>query len=257
MFARTFDPTNRLVAAELERRWNVALRAQTEVEEELEALRKVRPAYLSEEQRRILLGMGADLRRLWEHPQSQPEWKKRIARTVMTEIVVTADGADVQLLMHWRGGDHTQLRFGKVRTGQHRFVTNTSTVELVRGLARLQPDAMIASILNRIGHRTAHSERWSARSVCSLRHRHGIDVYVLGEWHSRAELTLDEAAAILQVNATTVVRWIRAGRLPALQICAHAPWVLRQRDIESFKAGAAQTASSHAADTKQLALIIQ
>jgi DNA invertase Pin-like site-specific DNA recombinase len=251
------DATNRLVAAELERRWNVALRAQTEVEEELEALRKERPAYLSEEKRRTLLGMGADLRRLWEHPQSQPEWKKRIARTVMTEIVVTTDGANVQLLMHWRGGDHTQLRFGKVRSGQHRFVTNTGTVELVRGLARLQPDGMIASILNRIGHYTAHGERWSARSICSLRHRHAIDVYVLGEWRSRAELTLDEVAAMLKVNATTVVKWIRAGRLLATQICPHAPWVLRQSDVESFKAGLVQTASSRAVNTKQLALKIQ
>jgi excisionase family DNA binding protein len=251
------DATNRLVAAELERRWNAALRAQTDVEEELETLRKERPAYLSEEQRRTLLGMGADLRRLWEHPHSQPEWKKRIARTVMTEILVTADGADVQLLLHWRGGDHTKLRFGKVRPGQHRFVTNTDTVELVRGLARLQPDAMIASILNRIGHRTAHGERWSARSICSLRHRHAIDVYVLGEWRSRGELTLDEAAAMLKVNATTVVKWIHAGRLLATQICPHAPWVLRQSDIENFKAGLAQTASNQRVNTKQLALKIQ
>ena len=229
------DSSNRLVAAELERRWNAALRAQTDLEEELETLRKERPAGLSEEQRRTLLGLGADLRRLWEHPQSQPEWRKRIVRTVMTEILVTADGADVQLLLHWRGGDHTQLRFGKVRRGQHRFVTNTGTVELVRGLARLQPDAMIASILNRIGHRTAHGERWSARSICWLRHRHAIDVYVLGEWRSRAELTLDEAAAILKVNATTVVKWIHAGRLPATQICPTRPGCCGKVDIENFK----------------------
>jgi excisionase family DNA binding protein len=159
--------------------------------------------------------------------------------------------------VHWRGGDHTQLRFEKVRRGQHRFVTNTDTVELVRGLARLQPDAMIASILNRIGHRTAHGERWSARSVCSLRHRHAIDVYILGEGRSRAELTLDETAAMLKVNATTVMKWIRTGRLPATQLCPHAPWVLRQSDVERFKASCAQSASSRAANTEQLALTIQ
>ena len=251
------DATNRLVAAELERRWNAALRAQTDLEEDLETLRRERPAGLSEEQRRTLLGLGADLRRLWEHPQSQPEWKKRIVRTLMSEIVVSTDGAEMQLLVHWRGGDHTQLRFEKVRRGQHRFVTNTDTVELVRGLARLQPDAMIASILNRIGHRTAHGERWSARSVCSLRHRHAIDVYILGEGRSRAELTLDETAAMLKVNATTVMKWIRTGRLPATQLCPHAPWVLRQSDVERFKASCAQSASSRAANTEQLALTIQ
>jgi DNA invertase Pin-like site-specific DNA recombinase len=84
------DATNRLVAAELERRWNVALKTQAQLEEELEALRQERPNGISEPQRQSLLALGADLRRLWEHPQSSPEWKKRIVRTVLTEIVVTA-----------------------------------------------------------------------------------------------------------------------------------------------------------------------
>lgn len=250
------DATNRLVAAELERRWNAALRAQAQREEELEALRQERPQCLSQQQQQMLLALGADLRRLWEHPQSPPEWKKRILRTVLTEIVVTADGSAVQMLLHWRGGDHTQLRFEKVRSGQHRFVTDANTVELVRGLARLQPDAMIASILNRIGHRTAHGERWTARSVCSLRHRHAIDVHAAGEWHQRAEVTLEEAAAMLKVNPTTVIKWIRSGRLHATQLCPHAPWVLRQADVESLRATLARAPSSHAANAAQLALDI-
>lgn len=250
------DPANRLVAGELERRWNAALRAQVTLEEEFEALRQERTQGVSEEQRRTLLALGADLRRLWEHPQSRPEWKKRIVRAVLTEIVVTADGAEVQLLLHWRGGDHTQLRFAKVRIGQHRFATDTNAIELVRGLARQQPDAMIASILNRNGSRTAHGERWTARSVCSLRHRHAIDVFVAGEWHSRGERTIDEAATFLQVTPTTVIKWIRAGRLAARQLCAIAPWALRESDLESFKTTLAQTPSSRPANTAQLALEI-
>lgn len=108
---------------------------------------------------------------------------------MLPEIVVTAEAGEVRLLLHWRGGEHTQLRFEKVRVGQHRIVTDANTVELLRGLARLQPDAMIASIpiLNRLGHRTAHGERWTARSVCSLRHRQAIDVYAAGEWRQRGK----------------------------------------------------------------------
>jgi excisionase family DNA binding protein len=192
-----------------------------------------------------------------EHPQSSPELKKRILRTVLTEIVVTANGSEVQLLLHWRGGDHTQLRFEKVRCAQHRFVTDANTIDLVRGLARLQPDAMIASILNRIGNRTAHGERWTARSICSLRHRHGIDVHAAGEWRRRAEMTLEEAAAMLKVNATTVLKWIRGGRLHATQLCPNAPWVLRQSDVEDLHARLAHAPPSDTADAVQLALHIQ
>jgi excisionase family DNA binding protein len=251
------DATNRLVAAELERRWNVALRVQTDLEEELDALRKARPQCISEEQRRALLSLGGDLRRLWEHPQSPPEYKKRILRAVLSEIIVTATESEVQLLMHWKGGDHTQLRFEKVRVGQHRFFANTNTVELVRGLARLQPDGMIASILNRNGDRTPHGERWTARSICSLRNRHEIKVYVAGEWSSRAELTLEEAATMLKVNSTTVIKWIRGGRLPATQLCPHAPWVLSKPDVESFKARQTDKLSSDRENAAQLGLKLQ
>lgn len=247
------DPTNRLVAAELERRWNGALEVQSTLEEELEALRKQRPPSLSEEQERELLVLGRDVRRVWEHPRSQPQWKKRILRALIDEVLVSTDGSEIRLLVHWRGGEHTQLRLQKVRTGQHRFVTDTDTVELVRGLARLQPDAMIASIVNRIGRRTAHGDRWSARSICSLRHRHDITVHAAGEWRSRGDMTVDEAAAMLNVNAKTVLNWIRARRLPASQLCPHAPWVLKQSAVEEI---AVTMLPTHAVNA-QLALTIQ
>ncbi len=251
------DASNRLVAAELERRWNAALQAQVALEGELESLRQTRRIGISKEQEHTLLALGADLRRLWHHPQSPPEFKKRILRTVLIEIVATADGAEVQLLVHWRGGDHTALRFEKVRTGQHRFITETNTVELVRGLARLQPDAMIASILNRNGHRTPHEERWTTRSICSLRNRHDIPVYVSTEWRQRSELTLDEAAAILNVTETTVRHWIRSGQLPASQLCPNAPWVLKQIDVETFKLHRATNLSRYNENEAQLGLKLQ
>jgi len=54
----TVDPDNRLVAGELERRWNAALAAVRALEEELEALLRQRPATLSAEERKRLLQMG-------------------------------------------------------------------------------------------------------------------------------------------------------------------------------------------------------
>ena len=236
------------------RRWNAALKTQTDLEQELEELRKARSHVISEQQQRTILALGADLQRLWEHPQSQPEFKKRIIRTLLMEVVVTAEGAGVRLLLHWRGGDHTQLYFEKVGAGHNRFITDRNTVELIRGLARLQPDGMIASILNRNADRTPHGERWTARSICSLRNRHAINVYVSGEWHSRSEMTVEEAAKMLNVTETAILKRIRSGRLPATQICPNAPWVLRQSDVESFKAPSTQNPSTYPENTAQLAL---
>src|SRR5467141_2657150 len=71
-------PANRLVAAELERRWNQALTAEAQLEAELASLRQVRERPLSDGQKRELLDFARDLPRLWDDPHSSPEHKKRL-----------------------------------------------------------------------------------------------------------------------------------------------------------------------------------
>jgi hypothetical protein len=84
-----------------------------------------------------------------------PEFKKRILRTVFKKIMATPAGDTIHLVLHWQGGDHTELTLQKTRIGHTRYVTDTDTIELIRSLARIQPDPMIASVLNRMGRRTA------------------------------------------------------------------------------------------------------
>ena len=159
-------------------------------------------------------------------------------------------------MLHWQGGDHTELTLQKTRTGQHRYVTDTDTIELIRSLARIQPDPMIASILNRMGRRTAHGQSWNSTRVCSTRNRHAIGVYREGEREARGELIVSEVAALLGVADTTVLRMIRQKRLPATQVCLNAPWVLLKDDVAKFVAthhGEAPQAN----DPNQLALSFQ
>jgi F0F1-type ATP synthase delta subunit len=103
------DPSNRLVAAELERRWNEALKLQAQIEEELVALRRQQSDPLSDAAREKLLALGHDVRQLWDHPESPPEFKKRILRTVLKEIMASSGGDTIRLVLHWQGGDHTEL----------------------------------------------------------------------------------------------------------------------------------------------------
>jgi len=251
------DCTNRLVAAELERRWNNALQAYTEAEEELAVLSRTQPNPLSDTTREELLGLAEDLPQLWSHPDSSPVFKKRILRTVLKEIIARAEGDTIHLILHWQGGDHTEVQFQKVRTGQHRYVTDTDTVELIRSLAEIQPDPMIASILNRMGRRTAHDKTWTARRVCTLRYNHAISVYREEDRRARGELTTSEVATILKVSPTTVLRWIRHKYLAATQACPNAPWILRREDVDGFVAAPGSSKSPQAAKLNQLALEIQ
>ena len=84
------DPAHRLVASELERRWNEALLKVASLEEELQAIVVEDP--VSDEERQALLALGQDLAGVWDNPATSPEVKKRIARTLVKEIVLFDEG---------------------------------------------------------------------------------------------------------------------------------------------------------------------
>ena len=251
------DPLNRLVAGELERRWNEALKIQSQTADELVALKAEQPTTLSESTRRELLALGDDLPQLWEHPHSPPEFKKRILRTVLREIVANSNAKTIHLVLHWQGGDHTEVTFDKTRPGVHRYVTDADTIELIRSLARIPSDLMIASTLNRIGRRTAHGESWNLMRVCSIRHHHAIEVYREGERQGRGELTVSEVASMLSVTETTVLRLIRQKHLSANHAGVHAPWILRKIDVEKYIAESSRAESPQTSNPNQMALDIQ
>src|SRR5207237_32714 len=101
------DPANRLVAGELERRWNEALQVVHRIEGEIAALEARKPAPLGEKERRHLLQLGADLELAWSHPAATAATRKRILRAALHEIVVRIEGGFIQMILHWQGGDHT------------------------------------------------------------------------------------------------------------------------------------------------------
>lgn len=227
------DPENRLVAAELERRWNVRLESVCRLEGELAEARSCARAPMSDEQRRQLLTLGSDLQTAWNHPNANAETRKRILRTALKEIVVCVQDAEVQLVLHWQGGDHTALSVRKNKTGEHRWRTDADIEELITAFARLMPDFSIASLLNRLRLRSAKGHTWTESRVRSFRSTRGIAVYRAGERAERGEVNLDEAVGELGVSKMTILRMIARGILPAQQACKRAPWVIRLVDLHT------------------------
>ena len=225
------DPDNRLVAGDLERRWNERLAEVARLEEELRLVREDLPAALTETERAQILALGTDVARLWNHPTASVTTRKRILRTVLEEIIVTVKPGVLHVILHWKGGDHTMLEVAKNRSGQHRWKTNATTEQLIRDLARLLPDGSIASILNRLGIRTAKGHTWTQQRVCVFRNDHSIALYRDGERAERGELILHEASKRLGVSKMTVVRLIKHNVLPAKQSCVGAPYVIREIDL--------------------------
>jgi excisionase family DNA binding protein len=186
---------------------------------------------MTPQRRQSLLDLGSDLQRAWEHPNAGNESRKRILRAVIKEIVVHVGDAQLELKVHWQGGDHTELSVVKNRSGGHRWTTDIEVERLLTELARLLPDSGIASLLNRLGHRTGKGNTWTEASVRSFRGSHHVAVYRQGEREDRGELTLEQAAEELQTSKMTVLRMIGAGALAAQQVCKGAPWVIKRSDL--------------------------
>jgi hypothetical protein len=223
------DPENRLVAGELEARWNEAMRQVRSLEERLSA-ESERAQPLSEQQKRRLQELGSDLPLVWHHPDGSMELKKRILRTVVEEILVRRDDEQQHhiLNVHWKGGVHSELRVKRNGTGQHRRVADEKAVELIEELSKICDDKTTAQVLNRLGYRTGQGKTWHVHHVSGVRHTRGLTNYRrTGDW-----LTLEDTAAKLDVSNTVVKRLIQEGVLPAKQVVACAPWIIERADLE-------------------------
>jgi hypothetical protein len=228
---RQFDavePENRLVASELEVRWNGALARVAEAEARLAAAGKATEP-LSEPQKQQLTALSEDLMALWNHSEAPIQLKKRILRTVLTEIIIDheTDLATHHLRLHWAGGVHTELRVERNKPGQHRHSVERSVIDLVSDLSKICPDKTIAAILNRLGYKTGQEKTWNASRVAGLRGYHKIAPFQKqDDW-----VTQEEAARELQVSDTVVKRLIRQRILPARQVVKYAPWIIAKTDL--------------------------
>jgi DNA invertase Pin-like site-specific DNA recombinase len=217
------DPDNRLVAAELEARWNSALGRVAELERRQQAQVRLTPSSVRVD-RETLESLATDLRAVWEAPTSEMRVKQRIARLLIQEIIADADEPtrEIVLVIHWAGGRHSEMRIPRPKPGEHRHRTGPDAEGVVRRMAGAWPDHEIAACLNRLGLRTGVGNTWNASRVLSLRKRLHLVDYDAAT--ARPMLTLYQAADRLGVGPWVVRRLVRRGLLDATQVVPCAPW---------------------------------
>lgn len=252
------DPENRLVAAELEARWNDRLVEVQRLEDQIASLaahgNSDAPTVALRSQ---LMALGADLERAWHHPGVTAETRKRIVRTVLVEIVATLAAEKIDLVLHWQGGDHTRLAVPRNKTGQHRYGAEAEVGDLIRALARQQNDGQIAATLNRVGKRTGKGNSWTEARVRTYRSTHAIPVHCPGEMAERGELTLEQTAQRLGVSNMTVLRLISDGTVKAEQACKGAPWAIPATQLTGLTVQTRPSRHPLTEDSRQQALEFQ
>lgn len=217
------DPANRLVAGELETRWNKALARVAELEAKIAAHDAATPAPRGP---LAFDAMAGDLKTVWCAPTTDARLKKRIVRSVIEEIVadIDAEAAEIVLLVHWAGGAHTELRLPRKRKGQ-RNSTSADIVAAVRVLALIASDNLIAATLNRNKLVTGNGNRWTRERVTSLRSYQEIPVHRPAPDGLEPWLTLNKAASLLGVSAKTLRLAAEAQEIEALHPLAEGPWL--------------------------------
>lgn len=224
------DPDKRLVAAELEARWNAALTKLRECEARLATEARSLPTPASRE---TFLTLGQDLEAAWGAPGTQMRTKQQLVRALIEEIVVDVDDdrREVVLVIHWRGGMHSELRVRKPATGEHTRRAAEEAGCVIREMATRWSDADIAATLNRMGFMTGQGNTWNENRVRSYRYKQGIHGYesALKDGHC---LTMVEAVKKLGVSRHALQKLIRDGVLPARQVVSDAPWQILAADLE-------------------------
>lgn len=232
------DPDNRLIAAQLEKNWEAALRRVQACQTRLEtagtpAVDISTPDFAK---------LAEDLTAAWNAPGVTMRVRQQLVRALIVDIVADVDEAtrEVILTIHWQGGQHSQLRVRKPRTGEHGCSTTDEALAVIRSMATRWSDQDIASSLNRMGIRTGQGKTWTAHRVSSIRRVRDIHAYRSaeknGEW-----LTMFEAAKLLGVTSHAIRRLINDRVLPAEQVMPDAPWQIRASDLRSEAVTAALT----------------
>ena len=226
------DPRNRLVATELERRWERKLAELAAVQASFDGLGSTRPS-LPPEQREEILALGRSFADVWRSSRCPTLLRKKIVQTVVDDVTVSLDDSTqiLSFVIRWVGASHTRFEMPKPPSGSG-SKTDKADLEIIEKMGMRYGDADIARVLSKLGRQTARGMRWSEERVNATRRKLGIvgrkETIIDGEI-----LTLAQAAAHCGVSDTTIMRLVSNGKLKKGQVVPWAPWEIRSVDLDT------------------------
>lgn len=215
------DPDNRLVAGELERRWEAALSEVRAAEEVL--ARQVSPQAITQlamgkALNSKVVNLAGHLPRIWADEATTDAQRKALLRCLVDKVVLDRGERDIALIrIVWRGGAVTE-REVKMRVNSVANLTRGGEMrDRVLDLARAGvPDDEIAAVLTGEGHRSPNcAEKVLPITVQRIRLGAGIKVTAQRDrWsHDPSSLSATELAARLNIPVNWLYVQIRQKRL--------------------------------------------
>lgn len=243
------DPDHRLVARELERRWNAALSALEHLDSEYALMRRTDLRPLSAAEVNEVRRLAADLPGLWQAETTTPVDRKRLLRLAVAAVTVTVDRTRrrVDVVILWTGGATSLHEASLPPIGAHAG-TDAAVIERIGAFAQTLPDHWIAQELNALGLRTRTGKDWTYERVFSIRKQHAIPTACpvrTGSLERRADgrVSARVAAERLGISPSLVQVWVQHGVLSCDQRCPGSKqWVrLTTEDITRLDGSAEPT----------------
>jgi hypothetical protein len=231
------DPSQRLVAGTLERRWNDALLQLEDLKKQAADFLRQEARVATPEQKAHVLALARDLPRVWHAPTTQAKDRKRMLRLLIKDITVEKPLRPKQLLVHirWQGGACTDICVRLPPNIADRVRYPVAVVERVRHLAQSLPDRDIADCLNQEGQVSALGKPFTGSMVHWIRFRYQIPRAKL---ERSDELTVQQVAERFRVSPNVVYYWIDRGVIQARRLNAGSPyWItLNETDEQKLQA---------------------
>jgi DNA invertase Pin-like site-specific DNA recombinase len=236
------EPENRLVARELERRWEEALQEQARLQREYEQFAAQRPAQLSAVQREQIEQLAADIPQLWAAESTTAADRQRLVRLLIEQIEVTVQGQSeqVKVAITWAGGfvsEHDMVRTVQRYEQLAEYPRLVARIEELRAAGKSMEE--VATVLNAEGyHPPKRVERFTGGMVAGFLARkyeragadHGQRVAKAvqkGEW------LLGDLARHLGMPTATLHHWRKAGWVEARKLAvAGGQWAIKANGEE-------------------------
>jgi hypothetical protein len=230
------EPENRLVARELERRWEEALSHEQHLQEEYARCRRERPPELTSREREAILHLAHDVPALWHAPATTPQDRQEIVRLLVERVIVEVhdDSEQVEVTLHWAGGATSSHRLRRPVARDAQLSSSPILVARIDDLRRSGHSfAQIAEHLNREGfYPPKRTERFTGETVARLLSRRGlhgprpramVDRNVLRPY----EYWLADLARELNMPIATLHKWQRLGWVYSRKVTvASGRWAL-------------------------------
>ncbi len=239
------DPDHRLVARELERRWDEALRADEQLQADYARFQQDSPTQLSPQQRQQILSLAENLPALWHADSTTPEDRQTIARLLLEQVTVAVEGntdrVDVEL--RWVGGflsRHTLTRPVQTYEQLSNYDELVARVEALRAERKTLSET--AAMLNAEGFHPPKRTSQFTNGILSglLRERRASAGALSGAGAVQQYLKADEwwlanLASELSMPIATLHRWQRVGWVTSRKVTvAGGRWAI-YADAEELK----------------------